>query len=371
MLGLVSVCQFAPVLVFGLIGGVAADRFPKRTTLVITQTLFGIVSAITAILIWTNTIQLWHVFALALILSVISAFDMPTRQAFAVDLVGPEDLTNAIALNSSLFNAARIVGPAIAGVLLATVGIAACFAIDAISYIAAIACLLLMKLHDRPLAITGSQIERLREGLSFVRRTPEIYLPTLLIGLIAAFGMNFNVWAPLLASQDLRIGAGGFGLLMSSVGLGSLAGALSIAFIGRLPAWHLVLGAALALGLLEILLAIGVDVFPIVFLLPILAACGISMTTSSAMANTRIQAISPDPLRGRVMSVYTTIFTGTSPFGALLASGIANGIGTPGSIAICGAATAGSVVLIALLGRSAGVPIRHASPQPVSLEPGD
>ncbi len=121
---------------------------------------------------------------------------------------------------------------------------------------------------------------------------------------------------------------------MSSVGVGSLAGALSIAFIGRLPAWHLVLGAALALGLLEILPAVGVDAFPIVLLLPILAGGGISMTTASAMANTRIQAISPDPLRGRVMSVYTTIFTGTSPFGALLASGIANGIGTPGSLAI-------------------------------------
>jgi MFS family permease len=359
------------VLVFGLFGGVAADRFPKRTTLLITQTTFGLVSALTAILIWTNTIQLWHVFALALFLGVVSAFDMPTRQAFAVELVGPEDLTNAIALNSSLFNAARIVGPAIAGVLLATVGIAACFAIDALSYIATIACMVLMRLQDRPLAMSGSQIERLREGVSFVRRTPEIYLPTLLIGLIAAFGMNFNVWTPLLASHDLGIGAGGFGILMSSVGVGSLAGALSIAFIGRLPAWHLVLGAALALGLLEILLAVGVDAFPIVLLLPILAGCGISMTTASAMANTRIQAISPDPLRGRVMSVYTTIFTGTSPFGALLASGIANGIGTPGSLAICGAATAGSVVLIAFLGRSAGVPIHPAHAQPATFEPGD
>ncbi|HET7092172.1 MAG TPA: MFS transporter, partial [Thermomicrobiales bacterium] len=211
MLGLVSVCQFAPVLILGLIGGVAADRFPKRSVLVVTQSLFGLVSAAIAILIWTHTIQLWHVFALALLLGVVSAFDMPTRQAFVVEMVGPDDLTNAIALNSSVFNAARIVGPAIAGVLLATVGTAACFAIDAVSYIAVIAGLLMMRLESRPVAMAGSHLDRLREGLSYVRRTPNIYLPIFLIGLIATFGMNFNVWVPLLAKQDLDIGAGGFG----------------------------------------------------------------------------------------------------------------------------------------------------------------
>ncbi len=370
MLGLVSVCQFAPVLLLGLVGGVAADRFPKRSVLVVTQSIYGLVSATIAILIWTQAIQLWHVFALALLLGVVSAFDMPTRQAFVVEMVGPEDLTNAIALNSSVFNAARIVGPAIAGVLLATVGTAACFAIDAVSYIAVIGGMLLMHLTDRPLALSGSHLERLREGLSFVRRTPAIYLPTLLIGLVAAFGMNFNVWVPLLAKQDLGVGASGFGILMSSLGVGSLTGALSIAFIGRLPAWHLVLGAALALGALEVLLGAGVGLFPILILMAILAGLGFSMTTTSAMANTRIQAIAPDPLRGRVMSVYTTVFTGTSPFGALFAAGIANGIGTPGSLAICGAATVGSVALIAVLGHVAGVPITPRR-RPPALEPGD
>jgi MFS family permease len=157
--------------------------------------------------------------------------------------------------------------------------------------------------------------------LSFVRRTPAIYLPTLLIGLVAAFGMNFSVWVPLLAKQDLGVGA-------------------------------------------------GVGLFPILILMAILAGLGFSMTTTSAMANTRIQAIAPDPLRGRVMSVYTTIFAGTGPFGALLAGGIANGIGTPGSLAICGAATVGSVALIAVIGHIVGVPVMHA-PRSAALEPGD
>ncbi|HEU5431110.1 MAG TPA: MFS transporter, partial [Thermomicrobiales bacterium] len=241
MLGLVSVFQFAPVLILGLVGGVAADRFPKRTTLVFTKAGAGLVSATMAILIWTGTVRIWHVYALALILGVVNAFDMPARQAFVVEMVGPEDLTNAIALNSSLFNAARIVGPAIAGILLATVGTAACFGLDAISYLAVIAGLLMMRLESRPAAMAGSHLERLKEGISFVRRTPNIYLPIFLIGLTATFGMNFNVWVPLLAKQDLGVGASGFGILMSSLGVGSLTGALSVAFLRRLPAWGLVL----------------------------------------------------------------------------------------------------------------------------------
>jgi predicted MFS family arabinose efflux permease len=360
------------VLALGLIGGVAADRFPKRTTLVFTKGAAGVVSGIMATLIWTGAIQIWHVYALALILGTVNAFDMPARQAFVVEMVGPEDLTNAIALNSSLFNAARIVGPAIAGVLLATVGAAACFAIDAVSYIAVIAGLLMMRLEPRRPAMAGSQLERLREGLSFVRRTPNIYLPILLIGLTATFGMNFNVWVPLLAKQDLGVGASGFGLLMSSLGVGSLTGALSVAFLRRLPPWGAVLATALALGALEVLLALGVPLFPISILMAILAGLGFSMTTTSAMANSRVQATSPDALRGRVMSVYTTVFTGTSPFGALLAAGIANGIGAPGSLAICGAATVGSVALIAVLGHVAGVPVTlRRAPAASLLEPGD
>ncbi|HEX5499586.1 MAG TPA: MFS transporter, partial [Thermomicrobiales bacterium] len=150
MLGLVSVFQFAPVLILGLVGGVAADRFPKRTTLVFTKAAAGMVSATMAILTVTGVVRIWHVYALALILGMVNAFDMPARQAFVVEMVGPDDLTNAIALNSSLFNAARIVGPAVAGVLLATVGTAACFAIDAVSYIAVIGGMLMMRLQDRP-----------------------------------------------------------------------------------------------------------------------------------------------------------------------------------------------------------------------------
>jgi MFS family permease len=357
-LGLINVFQFAPVLVLGLVGGVLADRFPKRTVLVITQASSGMLSAILGILVFTNAVQLWHVYALALALGIVKAFDMPTRQAFVVEMVGKEDLVNAVALNSAVFNAARLIGPALAGIVLGVVGIAACFGVDAISYLAVIAGLLMMRIEPFKGIRPRAGIKELREGLAYVKMTPAVLLPIAIIGFMATFALNFKVWLPLLAENDFHIGASGFGLLYSMVGAGSLVGALFIAFIGREPRRSLMLVTAVMIGVLEVGLAV-VSAIPLslVFALLLLPGMGFCNTTTSAMANTLVQMITPDHLRGRVMSVYTTVFGGTAPFGSLMTGSTAKLFGTPVSIAIGGIITAIATIIAAML---AGV-LRHPS----------
>ena len=345
-LGLVSVCQFTPILLIGLFAGVVADRVPKRRLLVITQALSGLFAGILAVLVAEDRVQLWQIYALALALGVVNAFDMPTRQAFVVEMVGKEDLMNAIALNSSLFNAARIVGPAIAGILLAAFGAQVCFGLNAVSYLAVIAGLLMMRLQPRPIAAAGSGWKRVQEGLTYVRGTPAILLPVILVGLVGTFGMNFNLWVPLLAKQSLDVGASGFGLLMSAMGVGSLLGALLIAFTATAgPQRSLLYGGAAVMGGLEIGLALaGAIPLPLAAAMVLLAGIGFASSCTMSTANTTVQTNSPDDMRGRVMSVYMTVFAGTAPFGGLAAGGTAGAFGVPASIAIGGAISVLAVV---------------------------
>jgi MFS family permease len=295
---------------------------------------------------------LWHVFALATGLGIVNALDMPTRQAFVAEMVGKADLMNAVALNSALFNSSRIIGPALAGVLLALFGPALCFGLNAASYLAVIAGLLLMRVAPRVGEAIGSPAERLREGLAYVRNTPAVLLPVVLVGFVATFGMNFNVWIPLLAKQDLNIGAGGFGLLMSSLGIGSLIGALALAFGARRPNRRLMLGLAVTLGALELLLAlIGAASIPLAVAMLLLAGMGFAMSTTMALANTTVQTTAPDELRGRVMSVYMTVFAGTAPLGSLIAGATASRFGTSTSLAVCGAAVLLAAIGIGAVGR--------------------
>ncbi|HYI14237.1 MAG TPA: MFS transporter [Thermomicrobiales bacterium] len=352
LLGLVSVFQFAPMLVLGLFAGLVADRAPKRRLLVCTQAISAVLAGTLAILTFTDTIQLWQIYLLGFLLGVNNAFDMPTRQAFVVEMVGKDDLPNAIALNSSLFNAARIVGPAVAGALLAAFGPAVCFAINSVSYIAVISGLLMMQVA--PLAraqVTQRRLEQIREGLRYVRRTPEILRPVVLVGFVATFGMNTNIWVPLLAKNDLDGGASGFGLLMSAMGVGSLIGALGLAFlVTSVKRWMLFTTAA-ALGVGNLILAlVGAIPLAIPVAMLVLAGIGLVSTTTMAMANTTVQTAAPDEMRGRIMSVYTTVFTGTAPFGALIASAIANRFGTPISIMVGGTVTLLAVIGVLLTG---------------------
>jgi MFS family permease len=366
-LGLIVVCQFGPTLVLGLPAGVLVDRVPKRRLLMGTQLAAATVTAILAVLVVTGQAQLWHIYAAAIALGIVSAVDMPARQAFVVDLVGTDDLMNAIALNSALFNTTRIAGPALAGLLLAAFGPAVCFALNAVSYLPVVAGLGVMRTLGRPQGDGGAAtaVERLREGLAYVRQSAEVRLPIILAGLMAIFGMNFGVWAPLLARDFLDIGASGFGLLMSSLGVGSLAGALTLAFTGRRPAPRIMLATALLFGIFEIGLGLVSGLgHSAVLAMVLMGGIGFTMSTTMAQANTTVQTNSPDHLRGRVMSIYLTVFTGSTPLGAALAGFLSSAWGAPAAVAIGGAVV--SVVALALGGRIARIE-RRGDEEPVAV----
>jgi MFS family permease len=342
-LGLIGVCQFGPTLILGLPAGVLVDRLPKRHLLIVTQIASTAVIGVLALLVATGSVQLWQIYVAAIALGVVSAVDMPARQAFVVDLVGTDDLMNAIALNSALFNTTRVAGPALAGLLLAAFGSAICFVLNAVSYVPVIVGLGMMRTlgRPRPGGEEGSPVERLREGLAYVRSSPAVQMPIILAGLMAIFGMNFGVWAPLLARDALHIGVSGFGLLMSSLGIGSLIGALALAFTARRPSPRVMLVSALLFGIFEIALGLVPGLgLPAALAMVLMAGTGFAMSTTMALANTTVQTSSPDWLRGRVMSIYLTVFAGSTPIGAALAGFVSAIWGAPVAVAAGGAIVA-------------------------------
>lgn len=331
LLGVVGALQFLPVLLLALFGGVLADRLPKRTVLLCTQSSAMLQAFALWLLVATGTVQIWHVLLLASLLGLTNAVDMPTRQAFVVEMVGRADLPNAVALNSSLFNMARVVGPGIGGLLIAWLGIAPLFLLNALSFIAVIAGLALIRtaeLHavtKRANQPEGRQKfntwQSLREGLTYVRHTPSILLVIVVIGIISLFGINFNVVLPLFATEVLNAGPQGFGFISSAFGLGSLCSALWLAWGNNKPSIRQLLLGSLAFGILEILFAIS-HMYALSLLL--IAAVGFSQIAFSAIANTTVQTVAPDYLRGRVMSLYMMVFAGSIPPGNLLMGGLAH-----------------------------------------------
>ncbi len=362
-LGIVAAVQFLPVLVVGLFGGFIADLLPKRTTLVWTQAASMLLALALAGLTFAGIVQVWQILVLAALLGLVNAVDMPTRQAFVVEMVGREDLTNAVGLNSAVFNAARIVGPAIAGILIGLLGVTACFFLNGVSFLAVIAGLLLMR--DAEL-LRAARLARptkardvaddLAEGLRYVRATPIALLSIVVVGLVATFAMNFNVVVPALATSVLGVGATGLGFLLASMGLGSLVAALVVGSLSRPRPW-LIIGGALLLGVLELVLA-GVGSYPAALVAMFGAGAGaIAMMIS---ANTSIQLAVPDRLRGRVLAVYTTVFAGSTPIGAPIIGWLASAFGTEvallvgGATAILAAAGAGLWILRGGLGEPIG-----------------
>ncbi|MCA9858797.1 MAG: MFS transporter [Thermomicrobiales bacterium] len=346
-LSFVNVLQFAPTLLLGLVAGVVADRVPKRSLLVLTQSIAAICSIFLAVLIWTDHIDLWHVYLLALIVGINNSFDMPARQAFVSEMVdNREDLPNAIALNSTLFNMGRLVGPALAGLILGAFGVAACFTIDAFSYVAVIVSLLMMRrLPKSESKQRANPLDSLREGLAYVRSTPVVASIVVFAGMVGVFGINFNVWMPLLAKQELSTGPGGFGLLMSSLGIGSLAGALTLAFRSKNLSLSRMVATALILGTAEVLLGVATELAPSLILAMVISAMvGYGMTSTMAMANTVVQSTAPDELRGRVMSVYIMVSAGVAPLGAILAGAVAGAANTSVSILLGGIITTLSAI---------------------------
>jgi len=316
-LGTIATVQFSPVLVFSLFGGVLADRMPKRRLLVITQSVMAVQALIFAVLTSTGLITLPEIYILAAVLGIAAALDTPTRQAFIVEMVGPEDLANAVGLNSTQFNTARIVGPALGGAIVGWVGVAACYWLNAVSFAAVIGGLLLMRpseFYEAGRAAKGTVLKQIHEGLRYAVTTPDIALVVLLVGVIGTLGYNFTVVLPLMARYVLHWGPEGFGVLTSAMGVGSLVAALGVAYNGRPSRRTLLLGAA---GFSALFFALGVSRWGFVSI-PLLVALGVASIIFTSTAQTRLQLVSPPELRGRVMSIYSLLFMGTTPIGGLI-----------------------------------------------------
>jgi MFS family permease len=338
-LGVVATAQFLPVMVLGLFAGVLADVLPKRQTLIAVQAVMMILAVVLAILTASGLVQVWMIIVLALLLGCANAVDMPVRNAFGIEMVGPRDVGNAVAINSAMFNGARVVGPALAGLTIGAFGIAPAFAINAVSFLAVLIGLWAMhdgelhraRLVPRPRSV-AAVFENLREGLAFVRHTPLVLLAVTTVGLTATFGMNFQVVIPPLAQDALGSDAAGYGFLMTASGLGALVAAVALVIGGRPKPIRIALGA-IVLGVASLLLATSSS-YPLSLLLMIpVGAGGIAM---AATANATIQLAVPDGLRGRVMSVYTTVFSASMPIGGLLMGILASSLGILEAIAIGG-----------------------------------
>ena len=337
LLGSVGFASQIPVFLFAPLGGIAADRFNRRTIVICTQNASMVLAFILAGLTLYNKIQVWQIFLLAGLLGVVNAFDIPGRQSFLVDMVGKEDLMNAIALNSSMFNGARVIGPAIAGILVAKIGEGWCFFANAVSYIAVIIGLLMMRVSSPVRAVGASPFEHMMEGFRFVNRTAPIRALLLLLGLVSLVGMPYVVLMPIFADQILHGGARGLGILMGATGVGALLGALTLAFrqgvkgLGRWVAW-----CCAGFGLSLMVFALSRNFWlSVILLLPV----GYTMMLQMACSNTLIQVMVPDALRGRVMAVYSMMFMGMAPIGALLGGAIAERMGAPVTVAIGGLAS--------------------------------
>ncbi len=327
MLGFLAFTQFVPVLMFSLWAGVIADRVDKRRLLLITQSGFLIQAALLATLVSLNVAQPWMVLVMAFVYGTLNAFDLPVRQAFLVELVGKEDLTNGIALNSAAFNTARVIGPAIAGVLVATIGEAGCFWINAVSYIAVIASLIQIRIaHTAAGAVTRTG-SSLIEGVRYAIATGPIRNLLGLLGFISGLGFQFMVLLPVYARDILHSDAMGFGWLVSSFGVGSLLSA--VLMTRRVERWDL--RRNLMIGLISA--AIGMGGFAWSRSMPLSLAAGFlagfGLILYVASTNTLLQLTTEDRMRGRVMSLYTLMFIGTAPFGALICGVIAQRYGAP------------------------------------------
>jgi len=340
-LGLVAAAQFTPVLFLGLFGGILADAVSKRKALVYTQVAAGLLALILGVLVLSGQVQVWHVFVLALGLGVVNSFDMPIRQSFVVEMVGRSDIGNAVALNSAVFNITRIIGPAIAGLTIAAIGIHPLFFINAVSYLAVVVSLILMRPSELLLPTeravvernVRSVIDRLVEGLRYTRRDPQIFLAIAVLAVVSTFALNFQVLIPLVARDVLGGDADLYGFLMAATGVGSLLSALSIAF-GQRPTMGRLLAGAAAIGIAMVGVGLSRSV-PISLGLMFLAGWG--LISMAATCNTIIQLAVPDILRGRVMSVYTTVFAGSTPFGGIFSGGLAAIGGAPAALIVGGA----------------------------------
>ncbi len=334
-LGLLAAAQFLPLLVLSPWAGLIADRFDKRRVLIATQTAMGILAGILAVLTIAGVVSLWMVFVLAMLLGLANAFDVPTRQAFVSEMVGSESLANAVGLNSSIFNAARIVGPAVGAVVIKLFDVGPCFAINSVSFAAVIAGLMMMRPEElqrkAPAVRARGQI---REGLRYAWRIPVLRSTLFLVGVVGTLAFNFVVVLPLLARRDFHGDAGTYGLLTAVMGVGSLVGALITATRSRPTTMVLLVSCGLC-GIA----VLGAAAAPsLVTEIPALMLAGATSITFIATANTTLQLASAPEMRGRVMAIYVVLFLGSTPIGGPLIGWISGTYGARSGLAVGGVA---------------------------------
>jgi len=335
LLGLIGVMQFLPVMLLSLVAGVIADRLPKRKLILAMQLSLGAQALILSALVYTGRVEYWHVLLLALWQGVATAFDTPTRQSFIVEMVGKKDLMNAISLNSAIFNGARVIGPAIGGLVMHHFGAGLAFLLNGVSYLFVCYALLIMQIDGSPRQVRErSMLREIKEGLNYAQRTPQVLEVLSLVGLIGIFSLNMSILIPVLARDVLGQTAAGFGLLMSFMGAGAVCGAGSLAYLSHLgPKRQLLFGGAFAMTVTQILLSQVTGYWASVALVFLL---GGGLITYSATANSSLQVAAPDHLRGRVMSLHSLLNGGTSPLGNFFAGTVTDLFGAAGGFLACG-----------------------------------
>ena len=335
--GILSFCRFGPFTLFGLLAGVIADRFDNRRTVILTQSVQMALSAVLAVDALAGNVTAWHVYAIAALTGTALVLDAPARQSLTFQMVGRDELPNAVALNSSLFNIARIAGPALGGIVIAAVGVGWCFAANTVSFLAVLTSLLLMrtseffplKRRERPTIVRGT-----REGLAYAYRSRGV---TVMLGMMVVFAsvcFNFNILLPVLAKETLETGPRTFGILSAAFGAGALIGALAAAARAR-ASWRTMFLGAAGFAICELAIA---PVHSVVVAVALLFACGIFFTSYTANTNARLQLDTPDHLRGRVLSLYYYAWNGLAPLGGLLVGWMSQTGGTELSFGVAGLA---------------------------------
>jgi MFS family permease len=352
-LGLISTLQFAPMLVLSPVAGAITDRLPKRRLIIATQAAMLCQALGLAILTLSGHIRYWHIAVLATLYGVVNTMDVPARQSFIVEMTSKRDLLNAIALNSAVFNGARVVGPATAGLLIGRFGVGVAFLLNSVSFLAVIAALLGVRAQGLPRARSGGSMRaEILEGVAYAIRTPSVKLILCLLFVVSVFLLNYNVVVPLLARQVLHEGAEGFGLLMAAVGLGAVGGASTLAGLGRSrPPVGVLVSAATVLGLGTVSLS-AVRHFWVAA--AVLLVMGFSGIIFMAGANTALQVTVPDELRGRMMSLYMLVFAGVTPIGSLQLGSITDAFGVP-----VGCLVSGGLGLLGIWGLAGWWRARH------------
>ncbi|WP_083913469.1 MFS transporter [Nocardia concava] len=355
--GITTALQFLPMLLFGLYGGVLVDRLPKRPLLVFTQSAMGATGLALGVLTLTGHVHVWHVYATAFVLGLVTVVDNPARQTFVSEMVGPDQLANAVSLNSANFQSARLVGPAVAGVLIGAVGSGYAFVFNGLSFLAPITALLLMRTADlREVERTPRGKGQLREGLRYVAGRPELLWPIVLVGFIGTFGFNLAIWLTAFTDTVFHSGAQTYGVLNSLMAAGSLAGALLAARRASSRLRMLVVAAVL-FGLLELVAAMAPSFWLFALLLIPIGMFGLTVNVT---ANSSIQMATDPAMRGRVMALYMMVFTGGTPIGAPLLGWITDTYGARIGFAVGGAISALAALGIGLiLTRIAGVRLRE------------